>query len=274
MLKQRVITACVLFLILLVAVLGFSVTGFQIFIAAVLAIAAWEWSRLSGVENGARRIVYVGVFIALLYLIRIQQSASSLLIFAGVLWWLLALVMIKLYPQHTQAWHRTPVLLGMGLAVLLPSWLSLLYLRGSADFRQHVFIFFAMVAAADIGAYFSGKRFGRHKLSPTVSPNKTWEGFAGGVLACCTVLCLSLVIMERNIFELSTASLLIATAGAAVLAGYSVIGDLFESMMKRQANMKDSGALLPGHGGILDRIDSMTAALPLYTWGLMTAGLI
>jgi phosphatidate cytidylyltransferase len=274
MLKQRVMTACVLFLLLLVAVLGFSVTGFQIFVAAVLALAAWEWSRLSGVEHGAMGGIYVGVFVALMYLIRMHQEAGSLLISAGVLWWLLALVMIKLYPHYTHTWHRTPLLLGMGLAVLLPSWVSLIYLRDSSGFRQYVFIFFAMVAAADTGAYFSGKRFGRHKLSPTVSPNKTWEGFAGGVTACCAVLWLSLAVTGLASFDLNPASLLMATAGAAVLAGYSVIGDLFESMMKRQANMKDSGTLLPGHGGVLDRIDSMTAALPLYTWGLMAAGLI
>jgi phosphatidate cytidylyltransferase len=274
MLKQRVITACVLFLILLFAVLGFSVNGFQIFVAAVLALAAWEWSRLSGIDNSVMRVMYVGVFIVLLYLIRMQQAAAGLLVGAGVLWWLLALVLIKLYPHGTQGWHRTPLLLVMGLAVLLPCWVSLIYLRDSADFRQYVFIFFAMVAAADTGAYFSGKRFGRHKLSPTVSPNKTWEGFAGGVLACCAVLWLSLSVTQLADFEVNFSMLLIATAGAAVLASYSVVGDLFESMMKRQANMKDSGTLLPGHGGILDRIDSMTAALPLYTWGLMAAGLI
>ncbi len=182
--------------------------------------------------------------------------------------------MIKLYPRGTHTWHRTPLLLAMGFAVLLPSWLSLLYLRDNPAFRQYVFVFFAMVAAADTGAYFSGKRFGRHKLSPTVSPNKTWEGFAGGVIACCVVLWVSLALIQPANLELNFVTLLVATAGATLMASYSVVGDLFESMMKRQANMKDSGTLLPGHGGILDRIDSMTAALPLYTWGLMATGLI
>jgi phosphatidate cytidylyltransferase len=274
MLKQRIITACILLLILLVAVLGFSVTLFQIFVAAVLALAAWEWSRLSGIEQLSIRVIYIGVFLVLLYLIRINKDSANLLISAGILWWLLALVMIKLYPHCTQAWHRTPLLLAMGLAVLLPSWLSLIYLRDSPGFRQYVFVFFAMVAAADTGAYFSGKRFGRHKLSPTVSPNKTWEGFAGGVLACCAVLWVSLTFLDLTSVELNPVTFMMATAGAALMAGYSVVGDLFESMMKRLANMKDSGTLLPGHGGILDRIDSMTAALPLYTWALMAAGLI
>ena len=274
MLKQRIITACVLLLVLLVVVLGFADIWFQIFIGFVLALGAWEWSRLSGVESRAGRAVYLIMFLALLYLLRMYSEPGGFIITAGVLWWILALVLIKLYPHFTHLWHRTPLLLGMGLAVLLPCWLSLLYLRDHADFRQYIFLFFAMVAAADIGAYFSGKRFGRHKLSPTVSPNKTWEGFAGGVLACCVVFLLSLLLMDLADFELNLTALLKATAGAAVLASYSVVGDLFESMMKRQANVKDSGTLLPGHGGVLDRIDSMTAALPLYTWVLMGAGLI
>lgn len=274
MLKQRVITACILFLILLTAVLGFSVAGFQLFVALVLALATWEWSRLSGAGHAAMRTVYVAVVLLLLYFIRVQQDAADWLIPAGALWWLLALVLVKLYPRGTEVWHRTPLLLAMGFAVLLPCWLSLIYLRDSSGFRQYVFVFFAMVAAADTGAYFSGRRFGRHKLSPTVSPNKTWEGFAGGVLACCAVAWVSLAIIGGSNVELNASSWLLVTAGAALLASYSVVGDLFESMMKRQADMKDSGTLLPGHGGILDRIDSMTAALPLYTWGLMGAGLI
>ena len=274
MLKQRIITACVLFLVLLLAVLGFSIVGFQIFIGLVLALAAWEWSRLSGVEHMVWRVGYLAVFLALLYLIRMHAESGGFILTAGIFWWMLALFLIKLYPHSTHVWHRIPLLLGMGLIVLLPGWVSLLYLRDSPDFRQYVFLFFAMVAAADIGAYFSGKKFGRHKLSPTVSPNKTWEGFAGGVLACCVVVWLGVLVIDLADFELNIVALLKATVGAAVLAGYSVVGDLFESMMKRQANVKDSGALLPGHGGVLDRIDSMTAALPLYTWILMGAGLI
>ncbi|MES2624536.1 MAG: phosphatidate cytidylyltransferase [Pseudomonadota bacterium] len=274
MLKQRIITACILFLILLVAVLGFSVFAFQLFVGLVLVLAAWEWSRLSGLLHLAGRVLYLAAFLALLYVIREYQESSTFIISIGILWWLVALTLIKLYPNLTNTWHRTPILLGMGFAVLLPAWLSLIYLRDSADFRQYVFLFFAMVAAADIGAYFSGKKFGKHKLSPTVSPNKTWEGFAGGVLACCVVLWLALPVIHQTSFELGFGVFAIATCGAALLAGYSVVGDLFESMMKRQADVKDSGTLLPGHGGVLDRIDSMTAALPLYTWALMWAGLI
>jgi phosphatidate cytidylyltransferase len=274
MLKQRVITACVLLLVLLVVVLVFPVAGFQLFIGLMLALAAWEWSRLSGLQHQVSRLLYLAVFLALLYLIRMNADQARFIITLGILWWLVAWVLIKLYPGFTHVWHRTPLLLAMGLLVLLPGWLALLYLRDNPDFRQYVFLFFAMVAAADIGAYFSGKKFGRHKLSPTVSPNKTWEGFAGGVFACCVVLWLSLPVLELGAFELNVAAVLKATGGAAFLAGYSVVGDLFESMMKRQANVKDSGTLLPGHGGVLDRIDSMTAALPLYTLVLMWAGLI
>ena len=274
MLKLRIMTACVLFVVLLLAVLVFSSVGFQLFIGLVLALAAWEWSRLSGLQSAAGRILYLAVFIGLLYLIRVYQEPANFIITIGIFWWLMALVMIKLYPDSTHLWHRTPLLLVIGLMVLLPGWLSLLHLRDSPNFRQYVFLFFAMVAAADIGAYFSGKKFGRHKLSPTVSPNKTWEGFAGGVFACCVVLWSGLFVIDLADFQLNVVALLAATSGAAVLASYSVVGDLFESMMKRQANVKDSGTLLPGHGGVLDRIDSMTAALPLYTWVLMEARLI
>jgi phosphatidate cytidylyltransferase len=274
MLKQRIITAFFLFLVLLLSVLVFSTVGFQLFIGLALTLAAWEWSRLSGLQAAAGRMLYLLVFLGLLYLIRRYQEPSGIIISIGIFWWLLAFVMIKVYPASTHIWHRAPLLLGMGLIVLLPSWLSLLHLRDSPDFRQYVFLFFALVAAADIGAYFSGKKFGRHKLSPAVSPNKTWEGFAGGLFACCLVLWTGLFIIDPADFPLNAVSVLKGTLGAALLASYSVVGDLFESMMKRQANVKDSGTLLPGHGGVLDRIDSMTAALPLYTWLLMGAGLI
>src|SRR5688500_9653969 len=139
MLKQRVITACVLLLVLLVAVLGFSVVGFQIFIALMLALAAWEWSRLGGLQLRSWRLRYIAVFLALLYLTRANADAVRFIITVGILWWLLAWVLIKLYPAFTHTWHRTPLLLVMGLLVLLPGWLSLLYLRDSPGFRQYVF---------------------------------------------------------------------------------------------------------------------------------------
>ncbi len=267
------ITACVLFFVLLAAVMVLPVVGFQVFIALVLTLAAWEWSRLSGVRLLAGRILYVAGFLVLLYVLRQYYESADWVLVAGILWWLLALLLIKLYPKFAEVWHRTPLLLAIGYVVLLPGWLALILLRDSTNFVQFVFLFFAMVASADIGAYFSGKRFGRRKLSPNVSPNKTWEGFAGGVLACCVVVWVSLPFMNLSGFERNIISILQATAGAALIAAYSVVGDLFESMMKRLADVKDSGTLLPGHGGVLDRIDGMTAALPLYTWVLLWAGL-
>jgi phosphatidate cytidylyltransferase len=275
MLKQRVITACILALLVLLAIFVFPPRWFQAFIALVLCAGAWEWSRLAGLQQIPARACYVALFLPLLYmLMHVGPALRNGLLLLSLCWWLLALVLVKCYPRCSRQWSHPAVLLSAGLLVLLPGWLGLLYLRALDFYVVLILLLMLLVSAADMGAYFAGRRFGKHKLSPAVSPNKTWEGFAGGQLATCTVLWIFLAICAANAWPVSISLVLKATLGTLLVASSSVVGDLFESMIKRQANVKDSGVLLPGHGGVLDRIDSLTVAIPVYAFVLLNAGLL
>lgn len=272
MLRQRVITGVILVAIVLVAIVLFPPRWFQGFIAACIALGAWEWGRLAGVHAVHWRAAYTALSLVLMFvLLQITPAVRAVLLHASVLWWLLALVLVCRYPRGKALWHRPGVLLPLGLLVLLPGWLALVLLRGLEQHAFFIFLLLVLVAAADIGAYFAGRAFGEHKLAPLVSPNKTWEGFAGGQLAACAVLWL--VLVTRGI-ELTLLEGAMVTLGTVVLAAASVVGDLFESMLKREAGIKDSGTLLPGHGGVLDRLDSLTAALPVYSVLLLQAGIL
>lgn len=272
MLKQRLITGVLLAAFVFAAILWFPEAWFQAFIALCIAIGAWEWSALAGLRNAAARGVYTALFlVAMFALLHVAPELRSLLLAAGALWWLIALLLICLYPAGTEAWHRTALLLPLGLIVLLPGWLALVALRGLDAHVFYIVLLIGLIVAADSGAYFSGRAFGKRKLAVHVSPNKTWEGFAGGQLAACVVLWLTL--LARGV-ELSGAQWLLATLATLVLASASVVGDLFESMLKRVAGVKDSGTLLPGHGGVLDRLDSLSAALPVYSVLLVMAGIL
>lgn len=275
MLKQRVITACVLVTVLLLAIFAFPAPWFHAFIALVLCAGGWEWSRLAGLQNPLMRVLYTAAFIPLLYLLmHISEPVRDRLLLLAVFWWLVALLLVRSYPRLSDSWHRPDMLLPAGMLVLLPGWLALLYLRALDSHITYIVLLVTLVAAADTGAYFAGRRFGRHKLSPTVSPNKTWEGFAGGLLGACCVTWIFLFGGFDASLRLSATLVLQATLATLLLAATSVIGDLFESMLKRKSGLKDSGNLLPGHGGVLDRIDSLTAALPVYAFILLNAELL
>lgn len=273
MLKQRILTAWVLVTVLLLAIFVFPPFWFHAFVALVLCAGAWEWSRLAGIENALLRLLYAAAFLPLLYLLmHISDPVRDRLLLLSLFWWALAWLLVRSYPRLSDLWHRPDLLLPAGLLVLLPGWLALLYLRALEAHVLYIVLLVALVAAADTGAYFAGRRFGRHKLSPIVSPNKTWEGFAGGQLAACSVTWIFLFGGFDLGLQLSAGLVLQATLATMLLAATSVVGDLFESMLKRKSGMKDSGNLLPGHGGVLDRLDSLTAALPVYAFILLNAG--
>jgi len=270
MLRQRVITACLLVTLLLVVIFLFPPLWFEGFVGAVLLLAGWEWSRLAGLQSVPARLTCTLLTLLLLLLSRAYAPMLRDAVFhMSLLWWLLALLLVLGYPRLSAHWNHPVVLLGAAVPVLLPGWLGLLYLRSLDSHQLLILLLLALVAAADIGAYFSGRRFGRHKLAPAVSPGKTWEGVAGGMLATCLVLWAFLPALG----ELSLKRMLLATLAALVLALSSVVGDLFESMLKRQRHLKDSGTLLPGHGGVLDRIDGITAAIPVFMVLLLGVGL-
>jgi phosphatidate cytidylyltransferase len=272
MLKQRVITALILVAIVLAAIVWFPPAWFEVFVALVITLGAWEWSALAGLPGTPARAAFAVVCLgAMFVLAHVEPQLSLMLMQASVLWWVIALVLVCLYPKATALWHRRTVLLPLGLIVLLPGFLALVALRSRDDHVFFLLLLIALIAAADSGAYFSGRAFGKRKLAVHVSPNKTWEGFVGGMVTVCAVLWIALLV--RGV-EISPTRGVLLTFGALVLGAASVVGDLFESMLKRQAGIKDSGTLLPGHGGVLDRIDSLTAALPVYSVLLLQAGIL
>jgi phosphatidate cytidylyltransferase len=155
----------------------------------------------------------------------------------------------------------------VGFLVLVPAGLGLVHLvRLLPDGRLLLLYLLVLIAAADVGAYFGGRAFGRRKLAPHVSPGKTWEGFAAGMLASIIIAALGAALFDQPFWPWLALCLLVAVV--------SVIGDLTESMFKRHVGLKDSGTLLPGHGGVLDRIDSLTAAAPTFLLGLLTLGFV
>lgn len=267
MLKQRVATAIVLAALLLGAVFGLAPPWFSLFVAAVILLAAREWAHLAGAGR-MLAFFYCGLVAAVMavlfhYLGFSEQAARAdeirPLLLGGCVWWAVALLWVQGYPSSALLWGSVSVRLAMGVLVLLPPWLALSWLAALAGGRWLIILVVVTVAAADIGAYFAGRAFGRHKLAPRVSPGKTLEGLLGGLLLAVLVLAAILSINP----ELRTLwwqwGLVVAFTALA-----SVLGDLLESMIKRHQGVKDSGTLLPGHGGLLDRIDSLTAALPVF----------
>jgi phosphatidate cytidylyltransferase len=256
--------------IVLAAIVLFPPAWFELFVAFCIALGAWEWSALAGLAGALARSVFTAVCLAAMFVFaHVEPGLSAAFLQVSVLWWVGAFALVCLYPKGAALWHRPGVLLPLGLVVLVPGFVALITLRGREDHVFLVILLIALIAAADSGAYFSGRAFGKHKLAVHVSPNKTWEGFVGGMLAVCAVLWIA--VLGRGV-ELTIVQGTLLTLGALVLAVASVVGDLFESMLKREAGVKDSGTLLPGHGGVLDRIDSLTAALPVYAVLLAQAG--
>lgn len=267
MLKQRIITALIL---LPVALAGFFLLEgrwFALFIGTVIALGAWEWARLAGLQAQKLRVAYALITVILMsWLYRFPMLAVPVLAL-GVLWWLVAIWAVLRYPASAEAWRAQPVQWLIGLLILLPAFQGLLLLKQWPLDNWLIVAVMVLVWVADIGAYFAGRAFGKRKLAPRVSPGKSWEGLVGGLVASL------LVTVGVGIYrDWNSDDLLLALLGAAVVVLISVVGDLTESMFKRQAGIKDSSNLLPGHGGVLDRIDSLTAAVPVFTVLLWAAG--
>lgn len=265
MLKHRIITALILAPLALAGIFGTDVQGFYWFVGAIVAVAAWEWARLSGYERQSLRVSYA-VYVAV-WLIFVRYIPATPILYVGLAWWLIAIVLVLRYPGTSRFWRQRSVKLGIGLLILIPFWKTMLALREAQmlvdiDLGVHLVLFYALLLiwAADTGAYFAGRAFGKAKLAPAVSPGKSWAGAWGG-LACTVVLAL----VAAYWLDLSTAltiQLVVVTVIAAIV---SIFGDLTESLFKREAGIKDSSNLLPGHGGVLDRIDSLTASIPVLT---------
>lgn len=271
MLKQRVITACILVLFVALILIVLPYNYFLIAISLLFIVAAWEWANMAGLQKSWQHFAYALSFALLLFLVthlNLQEKIdyAIAILSLSVFGWILALVAIWHYPE-SRRWNHVWFLLLAGLWLLVPAWLGLQLLRPEVAGSGLIWLVIAVIAAADIGAYFSGKRFGRRKLAVHVSPGKTWEGFWGGALAnafLATIIALFL--------DFSAMQFLGFVVALVLVAAMSVLGDLFESMIKRERGIKDSSQLLPGHGGVLDRIDGWTAAVPLFTLFYLLCG--
>lgn len=265
-LKQRVITASLLAPLALWGIWALPSQVFAIVIGVIFAMAGWEWSRLCGLVRAPARALYVALLVLLMAggypLLSLGNWPQTVLV-VSLMWWTIALLAVLSYPQGTGLWkHSTVARCLAGLLVLLPAWAALFLLHRNFG-PGYVILLMFVVWGADTGAYFAGRAFGRHKLAPRVSPGKTWEGVAGGAVLALLVALVGTIWLEPVGGYAAFLVLVLLT----VLI--SVLGDLMESLFKRVADLKDSGGLLPGHGGVMDRIDSMTAAGPLFVLGLL-----
>jgi phosphatidate cytidylyltransferase len=265
MLITRLATAIVLLAACISAMLLLPNIWWTLLLLPVLLAASREWGTLAGLTRASSWgfAGTVTVIAGLVGLLAAQTAVAEKVIYgAGCVFWVFVAI-----PWLARGWQvRAPLLLSVvGLAVLLPSWLALARLQVQP---WQLLAVMGIVWIADSAAYFAGRAWGRHKLAPAISPGKTWEGAAGaGVAVAVYYFALYRVVPEWGWWNGSGGALLFAS-----VAVMSVVGDLFESAIKRQAGVKDSGALLPGHGGALDRIDSMTATLPLAAMLMPYAG--
>src|SRR5690348_12669445 len=277
MLKQRVLTALVLAPLIVALVFLTTTPVFAVLLAAIFLAGLWEWTRMSGMRNRPLRaclLLGYALVMALLWPV-VRSPWWWLPALVGLAWWLLAfawLRRISFGASPTRA--HVALKLVAGLLAVVPAWCAVVALHG-AHFAHAAprgpwwVIFFAgIVVAGDIGAYFAGTRFGGRKLAPSISPGKTWAGVYGA-LACSAVIGLA----GGWIAHAPPALLVGVIALALVTVVFSIVGDLFESLIKRHAGVKDSGALFPGHGGLLDRMDSLVAALPVFVLGKALLGL-
>lgn len=266
MLQTRIITAVIL---LVAFAADLFLANFQVFalvLGFVVAGAAWEWSRLCQIRSEAMQTAYasaVGVLALVILYIPYNETLMRWILLMGFLYWMTVPVAFYMTPKLVRFSNLQGVLLAQGIFVMVVAAIAIQYLRSYAPHASSYLLLYALaiVWVMDIGAYFSGKRFGVNKLAPLISPGKTWEGVYGGLLA--TFLVMLVVLFSAEFAEANALKLILATALAAAV---SVIGDLAESRIKRAADMKDSSQMLPGHGGVLDRIDGVLSAIPVFAF--------
>ncbi|MBI44391.1 phosphatidate cytidylyltransferase [Marinobacter lutaoensis] len=277
MLKTRIITALILAPIAIGGIFFLPPLGFAIFTGAVITLGAWEWANMAGFRHQSGRILYALITAVILY--GLLNVPAVTVLWLALAWWCVCLWLVRSYPAGTARWGSLPVRAVMGLLVLVPAWVGLNHLRtGSFQFGQVgnnlwvILYVLCVVWVADIGAYFAGRAFGKAKLAPRVSPGKSWAGVWGGLAAVG-----AFAVLVSQLASASPRETVLLVIASLVTGLVSVLGDLLESMLKRFRGIKDSSQLLPGHGGIMDRIDSLTAAIPVFALiitqlGWLTAG--
>ena len=268
MLIKRLLTAVILVPLVIIAVLKLDSSEFLLVMMPVLAISSWEYSSLIKMRRWLAKALYVSALLAAVYYLNQSSFLLMPLLVLTLLWWIMNSFWIFSFPRHTRYWHNyltERIVNGFFFFVPLLVALSALH---QID-RTLVLLLLALIWATDSGAYLVGSAIGKNKLLPNVSPGKTIEGVAGGVL-------LSLITVFTYVvfnFEYATFEQYFFYGILSLLVTFSsIIGDLFESLYKRIAGVKDSGVLLPGHGGLFDRIDSLTASAPIFflAYGFLT----
>lgn len=263
MLGTRIITGAILGIAIVATLLFLPTSAVAAIFGLLWLIGAWEWAGFARL-GGLRRCAYVVLLAACLGTgwLWLDAVVGPPLFVVTLAWWALALVAVVTFPRN----FGMPLVAVLGLPVLLPSWWLLVTLHSVAQGPELGLTLMSIVWAADVGAYAFGRWLGRVKLAPAVSPGKTWEGVAGGILTAAGVAGIA-----AGLLNLPVAGFVAVGIATAVV---SVLGDLTESMFKRNVGLKDSGALFPGHGGVLDRFDSLMAAIPIYVIGLIWLGVI
>jgi phosphatidate cytidylyltransferase len=274
--KQRLITALILAPLMVGGIFFFPIVHFAYFMGFIVTVAAWEWANLSGYSSPLVRIAYAGIvaattFVTAYFMAR-HAELAYLILAVGTFWWLVACLLIIQYPNKVALWQAKPVRAVLGLLVLIPMWVGFMTLKSQEHSSLIIVYVMLLIWGADTGAYFAGKTWGNKKLAPNVSPGKSWAGFWGGLATTGLIaIVFSLCVHQwlRPITQTDFSLLAVITFITAII---SVMGDLLESMMKRHRGIKDSSQLLPGHGGVLDRIDSMASAVPVFAFFMLLFG--
>jgi len=263
MLKQRFITAMILIPVVVSAVLFLHRAECYGVSLVLVAWCGWEWSTVIPLKQDWARWLFVAILIGLY--VCLFWVPIVLVLTVSAVFWCLALLYIFSYPNYHPRWTETRFArMVMGVMSILPCWYSLNVLCHAADGRFMLLYLLVLIWLADIVAYFVGKYCGKRKLAPQVSPNKTIEGALGGL-----VFCLFYALVVAWFFALPTQQMTSFVVLSMITAMISIVGDLFMSVKKRMTGVKDMGALLPGHGGLLDRLDSLLSAAPVFTFLIM-----
>ncbi|MDE2406297.1 MAG: phosphatidate cytidylyltransferase [Xanthomonadaceae bacterium] len=282
MTKIRVLTALVMAPAVIAAVLLLPTGWLMLLSAVVFLLALWEWLRLADLEDTLARSILLaanlGLMVALVWGSKSNVVRSlplfQLAVVIGAAWWCCALLWLRHFDfaSGSQTGARL-IKLGAATLAVVPAWCALAVIHaGKPHGPQWLLLVLLLIWAADSGAYFTGRKFGGRwfngrKLAPRISPNKTLEGMLGGIALAMVVAVGGALLLQAPLGKLPGILLV-----AAVTVLFSVAGDLFESLLKRHADVKDSGTLIPGHGGVLDRVDSLLAALPIFALGKVWMG--
>jgi phosphatidate cytidylyltransferase len=271
MLKNRIITAAMLIPVVIAFIFLLDRIWFSVLFAVFVAIGAWEWAGLCKLSEKMKCLysLFIVLILSVIYWLDNNFLYSSIIL-SGVIYWFYAVVVIISYQkQRHLLGNSSSVLMLVGMLLLIPMWSGLTLLKSfSENGASLIMCLMLLIWGADTAAYFVGKRWGKRKLASRVSPGKTWEGTLAGIGSAVIVAVCYVIVSNKNLDD----SLLFVGLSILTVIG-SIFGDLMESLVKREAGQKDSGSILPGHGGVMDRIDSLTAASPVFVFGVIYFGL-